>query len=262
MNLEIELYHIALVVAGAVNLLITVTLLHNNIWYRNYEVYHRSRTLTAINYFVFGIGFLMHYYFQWRSTWPEAATALSVSYFHIGGVLFSWSHIPLMRPDYLTVRTITRDLIILAIGISAYWATVAYSPLFSMNAVIFIFFAHACFLAFTFYRTYFQLRRNLISLPIDSKAPDWWTPETKRAVINNHHSFIIGCHLIILFGLGSIVFTALLPTSIWPYSLLLVAGMAVFVYIFYSLSEYGVIIESATCATEDAIISRDKQQTV
>ena len=88
----------------------------------------------------------------------------------------------------------------------------------------------------------------------------WWTPETKRMVLHRHHSFIIASNLIVLFGLGSIVVTALVPRAIWPYTLLLVAGIAVFIYIFYSLSEYGTVIESASCATEDVILQRDKQQ--
>lgn len=96
MTMELELYRTALILAGAVNLLIAVALLHNNIYFRIYDIYHRSRTFVALNYTIFGIGFLLHAYFCWRITWPEAASALTVSYFHSGGVLFGWSHISLM----------------------------------------------------------------------------------------------------------------------------------------------------------------------
>ena len=80
----------------------------------------------------------------------------------------------------------------------------------------------------------------------------WWTPEKKRTVLGHHHAFVIGCHLIIIFGLGSIAITAAFPHDIWPYTLLTAAGIAVFSYIFYALVEYGAVIDSATCATEDA----------
>ena len=56
--MELELYHLMLMLAGAVNLLIAVALLHNNVYFRIYDVYHRSRTLVALNYTIFGIGFL------------------------------------------------------------------------------------------------------------------------------------------------------------------------------------------------------------
>lgn len=266
MNLELELYQIALLVAGAINYLIAIALLHNNIWYRIYDVYFRSRIIVAINYLIFGTGFLMHYCLQWRDQWPLAATALSVSYFHIGAVLFGWSHTSLLRPDYLSPRIVLRDMMILAAGLTAYWTTAIFPlynlslPAYILQLQYFIFFIHAGFIASIFYRTYFQVRRELMSLPTDTVEQHWWTPETKRTVLHRHHSFIIASNLIVLFGLGSIVVTALLPKAIWPYTLLLVAGIAVFIYIFYSLSEYGTVIESASCATEDVILQRDKQQ--
>ena len=45
--------------------------------------------------------------------------------------------------------------------------------------------------------------------------------------------------------------TALLPEAVWPYSVLLCVGNAVFCYIYYSLDNYGAVVEAATNATED-----------
>ena len=243
--MELELYRTALILAAAVNLLIAVALLHNNVYYRIYDVYHRARYLVAINYAIFGIGFLLHAYFTWRIAWPEAASALTVSYFHSGGVLFGWSHISLMSPEYLSKKRVICDLTILTVGIIAYWTIMA-------DWTFVIFFLHATMIVFNFYRTYFQMRRNIEDMPADDKAPYWWTAEAKRTVLGFHHSFVIGCHLIVLFGLGSIVITAAFPHDIWPYGLLTLSGIIVFCYIFYSLMEYGYVIETATNATEDA----------
>jgi len=266
MNIETQFYHMMLLVAAVVNILIAVSLLHNNYWYRNYEVYHRSRRFVAITYVIFAIGFMMHYHFGWRVECPEAASALSVSYFHIAAVLFGWSHISLLRPNYLNSGIAARDFIILVVGLTAYWTSLPladeYPELAIPGLTFAIFFAHAGYIAFTFYRTYFQVRRDLIRMPADSEAPYWWTPEAKHMVLKQQHSFIISGHLIILFGLGGIVFTALLPTAVWPYTLLLAMGIAVFIYIFYSLASYGNVIESACCATEDAVALRDKKKTI
>lgn len=248
-----ELYHTVLLLAGGINLMIAFVLLYNNIWFRNYDVYCRARQLVAFCYVVFAIGFVLHAHFEWRTSWPAAASALSVSYFHIGGVLFGWSHTSLMRPDYLTRRVVFRDLIILIPGVISYWAVVLQPSLEGVgNGLFLIFFVHASFIAFTFYRTYFQVRRNLMRMPADDNAPRWWTPEAKRTVLNGHHSFMIACHLIVLFGIGSIVVTAIFPTQITPYTVLMCMGIAVFCYIFYSLTAYGDVIEAATWATEDA----------
>lgn len=243
--MELELYRTALFLAGAVNLLIALALLHNNVYFRVYDVYYRSRWLVAVNYAIFGIGFLLHAYFVLRTTWPEAASALTVSYFHSGGVLFGWSHISLMRPDYLSKKRMACDLAILFIGVVVYWTVM-------QDWVFAIFFVHASFIAFNFYRTYFQMRKNIEDMPADEKAPHWWTAEAKRTVLRFHHSFVLGCHLIVLFGLGSIVITAAFPHDIWPYTLLTLTGIVVFCFIFYSLVEYGNVIDAATNATEDA----------
>jgi hypothetical protein len=264
--MELQLYHTVLLLAGGINILIAFVLLHNNYWYHDYGVYHRSRRLVALTYVIFGIGFLLHEHFEWRTSWPAAATALSLTYFHCAGVFFGWSHTSLLNPLYLNKMVVRRDLTILFVSIIAYWIAPLTAPEgasidMSLNskaieaplgAVWGAFFLHAAFIAFTFYRTYYQVRRNILHMPADAEAPQWWTPELKRTVLSSHHSFIIGAHLIILFGIGGIVITALLPTAVWPFTLLLVAGICVFIYIFYSLTEYGNVIESGACATEDA----------
>jgi hypothetical protein len=89
-------------------------------------------------------------------------------------------------------------------------------------------------------------------MPAGEKAPNWWTLKAKRTVLNGHHSFMISCHLIVFFSIGSIVVTVIFPHQIIPYTVLLCMGIAVYCYIFYSLTEYGNVIEAATCATEDA----------
>jgi hypothetical protein len=266
--MEHQLYHTVLLLAGGINILIAIVLLYNNVWFRNYDVYRRARQLVAICYIIFAIGFFAHAHFCWRTLWPEAASALSVSYFHIGGVLFGWSHTSLMRPDYLTRRVVVRDLLILALGITAYWTAAFLSPsdygqtlnlsifgsfnisLFNLSTIIF--FLHAIYISYTFYHTYYRVSRNLSDRAADANAPRWWSPEVKRTVLSFHHSFLIGCHLIILFGIGSIAITAAFPNDIWPYTLLLILGILVFTYIFYSLTEYGNVIEAGTNATEDA----------
>lgn len=245
-----ELYHTILLMAAGINFLIAFVLLYNNIWYRYYRVYCRARMLVALCYAVFAVGFAVHAFYEWRTSWPAAASALSVSYFHVGAVLFGWSHTSLMRPDYLTRKVVVRDLTLLLIGLTSYWLCVVWFPAFSLQYSIF--FGHAGFIAFILYHTYFQVRRNLLHMPADEKAPKWWTPETKRTVLSGHHSFVISSHLIVLFGIGSIVVTAIFPHQITPYTVLLCLGIAVYCYIFYSLSEYGNVIDAATYATEDA----------
>lgn len=257
--MELQLYQTVLYLAGGINAMIAFVLLHNNYWYRNYDVYHRARQFMALNYVIFAIGFCIHAYFRLRTSCPVIASALTVSYFHSGGVLFGWSHISLMRPGYLTRKIVVRDLSILAVGLICYWAVAAnaafcivHHELGILDCAFGIFFVHALLITYTFYRTYFSVRRSLEQMPVNDGAPKWWTVETKRTVLNRHHSFVIGCHLIVGFGIGSIVITACFPHDVWPFSVLMATGIMVFCFLFYSIAEYGNAIESATNAAEDA----------
>jgi hypothetical protein len=255
--MEQLLYDTMLYLAAGINLMMAFVLAYGNYEYHYYDVYRRARLLSAAVFVAFAAGFLLHAQFQWRTLWPAGATALSVSYFHIGAVFFGWSHTSLIRPNYLTQRIVFRDILILCAGLAAYWiaaiddeSSIIQYPLTIMNGALCIFFLHAGYIALNFYRTYYQVRRSIVHRPAADMP--WWTPEKKRTVLNRHHAFVIGCHLIIIFGLGSIAITAAFPHDIWPYTLLTAAGIAVFSYIFYALVEYGAVIDSATCATEDA----------
>ena len=218
-------------IVGGLDLAMAIGLLVNNYAYRHYPVYHRSRVLTAVFFAVFGIGLLLHYHFHWRQTCPPMAMALSLTYFHIAGVAITWSHTSLLNPRYLSRRVVARDVAFLIIGLSAYWLT---------TVGVYIFLLHATLMTYDFYSTYYHLNRH--SFPTLGKVGG-------RAIFR---WMLLSCHLIIFFGIGSIVFTYLLPTAIWPYSVLLCVGGLVFIYIYYSISEYGTVIDSATNAVEDA----------
>ena len=218
-------------IVGGLDLAMAIGLLVNNYAYRHYPVYHRSRVLTAVFFAVFGIGLLLHYHFHWRQTCPPMAMALSLTYFHIAGVAITWSHTSLLNPRYLSRRVVARDVAFLIIGLPAYWLTAA---------GVYIFLLHATLMTYDFYSTYYHLNRH--SFPTLGEVGG-------RAIFR---WMLLSCHLIIFFGIGSIVFTYLLPTAIWPYSVLLCVGGLVFIYIYYSISEYGTVIDSATNAVEDA----------
>ena len=90
-----------------------------------------------------------------------------------------------------------------------------------------------------FYTTYYRVSRRLLALQHDN-------------VESFIHWMLLSCHFIIAFGIGSIVFTSLFPLDVWPYTVLLCLGGLVFIYIYYSICEYGSVIDPATNATEDA----------
>ena len=250
--MEEDIYSLTLLLSAFANLALAVVLIHNNYLYDGYDVYRRSRSCTALTFFIFAIGFLLHYHFEWRTSWPVAASALSVSYFHTAGVLFSWSHISLLNPYYLTHRVVVRDLTCLGVGLVAYWtATLTHSSISILHATFIIFFLHALYISYIFYRTLHRVRRQVKAMQVNADNASWWTEENKLMVVGFQRSIRISCHFIVLFGLGSIAVTAAFPTQYWPYTVLLILGIMVFCFIFYGLSEYGSVIDAGTNATED-----------
>ncbi len=236
--MEQQLYQLCLLLTGIVNLLMAVSILFNGIYYRYYSIYRRSRLMTALSLTAFGIGFLLHHYYGWRFFWEEAATALSVSYFHIGGTLLSWSHTSLLNPHYMSRFVIARDITAVLLCLAIVWSGALMHSAMTVNVGIAVFIVHVCVMSYAFFHTYYRVSHRLMEMELGNirEFVRW---------------MLLSCYLIIGFGLGSIIFTAFFPTDIWPYTLLLCIGMFVFIYIFYSISEYGVVIEAATNATED-----------
>ena len=259
--MDLVLYQTVLYAACLVNFLLALLLLFNNYEYRKYDIYHRSCKITAINYINFAIGFFIHGYLTLRFQNPVAASALSVSYFHVGAVMFSWSHTPLMCPNYLTRRIAIRDICILGVGIITYWLPIVIPVLRPYSEWLFaIFFLHGVYLSYMFLSNYFKTQNSIEQTTVEANAPSWWTPETKRRLLSKHHSFITGCVLIVIFGLGSIAITAAFPTQVWPYTLLSGGGMLVFWFIYYAVSEYGGVIEIASYAMKINSLDGSRRQ--
>ena len=242
----VQLYNIVLLIAAVANIVMGCSLLDGNKAYRDFEVYRRSRMLTALTLLVFAAGFIAH------SRLEAGASALSVSYFHIGAVLFGWSHISLLNPGYLSRRIVIRDVAILVLSIVTCWTTAIYA-LPMLNYAFAIFFAHAFYISYIFYRTLLRVRRLTTALPQSEVNARWWTAQNRLMVIGFQRSIRVSCHLIVIFGLGSIVITAAFPTEQWPYIVLMTLGITVFCYIYYGLTNYGSVIEAGTNATEDII---------
>lgn len=250
MNIQ-NLYNIILLIAAALNLIMGCGLLAGNAGYSNYTVYRRSRLLTAMTFLIFAAGFVAHSQLGWRATWPAGASALSVTYFHAAAVLFSWSHISLLNPNYLTRSIAVRDIAILTVGVIAYWTAATSSSLVTFHFSLLIFFLHALYISYIFYRTLVRVRTLTGRLPQSDDNARWWTDDNRMMVMRFLGSIRMSCHLIIIFGLGSIVVTAAFPDEQWPYIILMGLGIAVFCYIYYSLTNYGTVIEAGTNATED-----------
>lgn len=236
--MEQTIYRASLFLTGIINLLMAGMLIGGSKRYGQYPVYHRTRMLAALWIAVFGLGYIVHGIFMWRYTWPTAASALTVSYFHLGAICFSWGYTPLLNPNYLTRRIVVRDSLFYFFGLIVYWMVAAqwkHAPMFTLLSYL-LFFAYAAWIVFVFYSTYNRVSYRMLRLSYGN-------------VMGFVRWMQVCCDLIILFGICSVAITGIFPTDFWPYTLLLFAGVGMFAYIAYSLNKYGATIETTTEAT-------------
>ncbi len=241
--MELMIYRLALFLTAIINLIMAGMLWNGSKAYKKYAIYYRTRLLTTLWIAVFGLGYLIHGTFMWRFSWPTAASALTVSYFHIGAICFSWGYTSLLNPNYLTRRIVWRDTLIFLVALITYW-TVALlwqkAPGFTLLSFV-IFFAYAAWIVFKFYHTYNMVSSRMLRLSFGN-------------VMGFVRWMQVCCDLIILFGISSVTITSIFPTDFWPFTLLLFAGVGMFAYIAYSLNKYGITIETTTEATENVAL--------
>ena len=123
--MELMIYRLALFLTAIINLIMAGMLWNGSKAYKKYAIYYRTRLLTTLWIAVFGLGYLIHGTFMWRFSWPTAASALTVSYFHIGAICFSWGYTSLLNPNYLTRRIVWRDTLIFLFALIVYWMVAA-----------------------------------------------------------------------------------------------------------------------------------------
>jgi len=232
--MEQRLYQFALIVGALFNLAIAIIMLVGNRKYPKYPVYLRARILTVIWLLDFAVGYVLHAAFLFRYGTPAIATALTTTYFHIGAICFSWGYTSLLNPNYLTKRVIISDLLVLVVGVTAYWivgTTWKSEPFYATLSTI-VFFAYAAYGVTVFYRTYNLVAYRMIKMSI-----------------GNVTSFVkwlqMCCDLIIFFGVGGVALTGIFPDRAWPYIVLSIFSPSMFGYITFSLSRYGEIIQDA-----------------
>jgi hypothetical protein len=240
--LEQLIYRSALFFTGIINFVMAGLLLWGSRPYRQYSVYYRTRLLTTLWIAVFGLGYMIHGTFMWRYSWPTAASALTVSYFHLGAICFCWGYTSLLNPNYLTRRVFWSHSLFYVFGLVVYWLVAflwKWAPIFTVLSFC-LFFAYAARVIFVFYQTYNKVSFRLIHLSFGN-------------VMDFVRWMQVCCDLIVLFGISSVAITGLFPNDLWPYTLLLFAGMGMFGYIAYSLNRYGKTIDLATEATRNIV---------
>lgn len=230
-------FGVSLLVAATLNYVLAFMLLFdsNNYLYDETPRYLRSRRMTGAALAIFATGFLLHWLFMPHFTNLMAGKALSFTYFHIGGVLFSMSHTGLIDRHYLTRRVVWRDVTVLVISLAVYWTNAFIGNLTLTYIGSGLFFVHIGYLTWVFYSRFSRIYHQL------SHYADYKPHDTDHEVLWMHYS----CHLIIAFGIGGMLCTVIFHDATTPFTVLLFMGILVFSYIYKALDSYGAIVNEA-----------------
>ena len=235
------IYKVCLIIGAIANLFMAASLFAGQKQYKKYIIYLRARRFTILWLIAFAIGYLLHAFLEIRVFWPTAATAITVSYFHLGAICFCWGFIPLLNPDYFTRRIAVRDTIIYAIELILCWtvAMIWKQASFYTSLPFLIFFGYCAYNIYVFYKTFHRVSFRLLMMSY-----------------GNVRGFIrwmqISCDIIIFFGIFLVALVLLFPTAIRYFTPIeTIGGIGLFAYIVRSVNGYGKVVEEATRATEN-----------
>ena len=232
-------YMWSLIIGAVANIVMAASLIVGMKKYRAFIIYTWARQFTILWLLVFAAGFLIHAFVDLRSFWPSAAGALTVTYFHLGAICFSWGFTPLLNPKYLTRRIAIRDTVIFAVGVILCWVAALIwkqTCIFSILPYL-IFFTYSIYGAVVFYKTFHRVSIRLLTMSYGNVSGfvQWMQA---------------CCDVIIFFGIFFVAVVAMFSKSIRYFTpITIVIGIGIFSFIVYSLCRYGKVVEDATRAT-------------
>lgn len=225
----LKLYNALLYISGVSNLIFAVilTIRAYTRKYIGHNGYKRACIIASFSIVIFGIGFLLHAVYNPRIFCPPVASALSISYYHICGVLFGLSYLTLMKPRFVTRKSVLINAAVLVAGLIGYWypLTQTLNPSPTWNLAYLIFLAHTGTLAVLFYLYFNKIKNKNKTKSISFLVP-----------FINYSSK--SSHAFIAMGLGTGLLYAIFPDTVIIYVILMIIAYYLFYYIFKSYYYY------------------------
>lgn len=244
------LYHDVLIAGWVTLLVLGISLLCSKVpKLAVYDSYIRSRRILGIAYIIFGICIAQFSIFNLRQTAPRVAVAWPLTYFYLCGILFAMSFISLLDKKYLSSRHVKMDLAGFAVFLIIAWTgALLGNHAVGMGLLITAsiwFFVGVSIMSVRFVRIY----RNAVA-----KINDYYS-ENVEAFVKWLHKSTYG---IIFFGLSSSVLSF---APYWCNSIFMFCGIVMFLYIYISMQNYALNVESVQTAvaqeTENELQSSD-----
>ncbi|MDD3036940.1 helix-turn-helix domain-containing protein [Bacteroides sp.] len=203
------------------------------------DVYRKSRKIMGFAFLVYCVQFFLQWKFSVRDEFPQAASALNITFFYLASVLLGFSFISLLDRKYLSRKRVVIDLSVCAVVAVMVWGsivfmsyTVSFWVLMLAALWLFIYVAH---ISLIFFRTYYNVVKKIKNYHSDNV--DIFIQWMSKSVF-----------LAIIMGL---LCSTMAFAPKWMITIYLIASIPFFFYIFCCFIDYLVYYEEV----EDAIVN-------
>lgn len=231
------IYYNSLVIAWAVLFIFAFVLFFGKVPQTDiYRSYNKTRKILAVAMFLWGVQILLQLLFNFRTESPHIASALNISCYYMGAILFGMAYISLLDTTYISARQMRHDFTKWGVVCVVVWSTALLlqgtSKYVVLIASALFFLGDATRIAWIFFRTYRKAVRKI----------DNYYSENTDAFIRWIYRSTFG---IVFFGLIGAVM-AFAPK--WAVGVYMSTGICMFVYIFLSLLNYSLNCEKVSVA--------------
>lgn len=243
------IYYNSLVIAWAVLFIFAFVLFFGKVPQTDiYRSYNKTRKILAVAMFFWGVQILLQLLFNLRTESPHIASALNISCYYMGAILFGMAYISLLDATYISGRQMRHDFTKWGVVCIVVWSAVLLLQGTSRYVVLIasalFFLGDATRIAWIFFRTYREAIREI----------DNYYSDNTDAFIHWIYRSTFG---IVFFGLIGAVM-AFAPK--WAVGVYMSAGIGMFVYIFISLLNYSLNCEKVNAAMVEPlqVVSNDE----
>lgn len=237
-----SLYNNSLAIAWAVLFIFSFILLFGQVPKTEiYRSYNKTRKILAIAMFLWAVHILLQWLFNFRTEAPYIASALNITCYYLGAILFGMAYTSLLDERYLSRRQMISDFskwgAVCVVVWSASFLLEGRSRYIVLIAAALFFLGDTVRIVWIFFSTYRKAVREI----------DNYYSENTEAFIRWIYHSIFG---ISFFGLIGAVM-AFAPK--WAVAIYMCGGICMFVYIFISLLNYSLNCEKVGVAVTERL---------
>lgn len=229
--------------------LLAFFLLANKSNNKEYSNYVFSRRCCGGSFAAFAIGLFVQWFFNPRLEYPMIATAMALSYFHVGATLFGMSHTSVLDPSIRCKRRIRIDILSIILSTSTVWMGALLKVPVVMLLSFIVFFAHVIYMSYSLISTYTRVIKNIANISSDeTELAVEWLPKSS--------------YMMVIFGIACSFasFINVEDNHLIAGSVMTLMAIPIFLYIYISYMNFSTQLTSVSPVLKTALEDANKEK--